>query len=74
MSKGQTFEQLYQEQTPLYEEFADLIIAGKEMHAEQVAAMIEDQIQHFDSSLVSWSITTNQWTLFPKILPQIISK
>ncbi len=53
MSKGQTFEQLYQERTPLYEDFADLIIAGKEMNAEQVAAMIEDQIQHFDSSLVS---------------------
>jgi len=49
MGKGQTFEQLYQERTPLYEKFADLIITCKELNAEQVAAMIENQIERFDS-------------------------
>lgn len=49
MNKGQTFEQLYQERTPLYEEFADLIITCKKMNAEQVAAMIENQIKRFNS-------------------------
>jgi len=48
MNKGQTFEQLHLERTPLYEEFSDLTITCKEMNAEQVAAMIENQIKHFD--------------------------
>ncbi|MCK5826285.1 MAG: shikimate kinase [Desulfuromusa sp.] len=47
MNKGQTFEQLYQERTPLYEKFADLTIACGEMNAEQVAAVIEKKLERF---------------------------
>ena len=46
MSKGQTFEQLYQERTPLYEKFAELTISGEGVNAEQVAAKIEEDICH----------------------------
>jgi len=46
MSKGQTFEQLYQERTPLYEKFAELTISGEGVNAEQVAAKIEQDICH----------------------------
>lgn len=44
MSKGQTFEQLYRERTPLYEKFADLTISCDEINAEGVAAKIEEEI------------------------------
>ena len=46
MSKGQTFEQLYQERTPLYEKFSELTISGEGVNAEQVAAKIEEDICH----------------------------
>jgi shikimate kinase len=46
MSKGQTFEQLYQERTPLYEQFAQLTISGEGENAEQIAAKIEKEICH----------------------------
>jgi len=45
MAKEQTFEQLYQERTPLYEKFAKLTISGEGINAEQVAAMIEKEIE-----------------------------
>ena len=45
MDKGQTFSQLYQERTPLYEKFADLTILCNELSAEQVAAKIETEIE-----------------------------
>ncbi|MDA3903761.1 MAG: shikimate kinase [Desulfuromusa sp.] len=41
MAKGQTFEQLYLERTPLYEKFSDLTISCAEINAERVAAKIE---------------------------------
>jgi len=44
MAKGQTFKQLYQERTPLYEKFANLTIPCNEINAEQVAAKIEKGI------------------------------
>ena len=44
MDKGQTFEQLYRERTPLYEKFADLTILCENINAEQVAARIEKEI------------------------------
>ena len=44
MAKEQTFEQLYQERTPLYEKFAELTIPGEEINAEQVAEKIEKEI------------------------------
>ncbi|MDX2493932.1 MAG: shikimate kinase [Desulfuromusa sp.] len=44
MSKGQTFEQLYQERTPLYEKFAAVTIACAEINADRVAAKIEKEI------------------------------
>jgi shikimate kinase len=44
MTKGQTFEQLYLERTPLYEKFAELTIACDNLTTEQVAAQIEDEI------------------------------
>lgn len=47
IDKGQTFSQLYQERTPLYEKFADLTIFCTAMTAEQIAAKIEEQIQPF---------------------------
>ncbi len=47
MNKGQTFEQLYQERSPLYEEFADLTITCGELNAEQVAAAIEKKLDSF---------------------------
>ena len=45
MGKNQTFEQLYQERTPLYEKFSDLTIPCGEMNAEQVAALAEKKIE-----------------------------
>ena len=45
MAKEQTFEQLYQERTPLYEKFTKLTISGEGINAEQVAAMIEKEIE-----------------------------
>ncbi len=51
MNKGQTFEQLYQERTPLYEKFADLTLTCEEMNAEQVAAIIENKIERLDPAL-----------------------
>ncbi|MDX2496090.1 MAG: shikimate kinase [Desulfuromusa sp.] len=44
MAKEQTFEQLYQERTPLYEKFAKLTISGEGINAEQVAATVEREI------------------------------
>ena len=44
IDKGQTFEQLYQERTPLYNKFADLTISCEDVNAEQVAAKIEKVI------------------------------
>jgi len=51
MGKGQTFTQLYQERTPLYEKFADLTISCKETNAERVAAKIEENINQHWSTL-----------------------
>ncbi len=51
MNKGQTFEQLYQERTPLYENFADLTLTCEEMNAEQVAVIIENKIERLDPAL-----------------------
>ncbi len=45
MGEGQTFEQLYNERTPLYQKFADLTIPCQGCNAEQVAAAIEEQIK-----------------------------
>jgi len=45
MGRGQTFEQLYQERTPLYEKFAEVSIACRNLNAEQVAAAIEKQVK-----------------------------
>ncbi len=47
MTKDQTFAQLYQERTPLYEKFAELTIPCDELSAEQVAAKIETEIEQF---------------------------
>lgn len=44
MGKNQTFEQLYQERTPLYEQKADLTINCNNMNAEQVAATLEQTV------------------------------
>lgn len=44
MEKGQDFEQLYRERTPLYEQVADLTIDGNNLNAEQVAISIEKKI------------------------------
>ncbi|MEA3362643.1 MAG: shikimate kinase [Thermodesulfobacteriota bacterium] len=44
MAKEQTFEQLYQERTPLYKKFAKLTISGEGINAEQVAATVEKEI------------------------------
>ena len=44
MAKEQTFEQLYQERTPLYEKFSELTISGEGINAEQVAGKIEKEI------------------------------
>ena len=44
MSRGQSFEQLYAERTPLYEKFADLTIDCGDLNAEQVAAKIETEV------------------------------
>ena len=41
MEKGQDFEQLYRERTPLYERAADLIIDADGLNAEHVAMAIE---------------------------------
>lgn len=45
MSKGQSFEDLYKERTPLYEEYADWTIHCSGKNAEQVAASIEAQVE-----------------------------
>ena len=51
MKKGQSFEQLYQQRTPLYQQAADLTIECDQLNAEQVAASIEAtmtaKLQHF---------------------------
>lgn len=44
IAKGQTFEQLYRERTPLYENFSDLTLFCADLNAEQVAAKIEKEI------------------------------
>ena len=44
MTKGQTFEELYQERTPLYKKFADITIFSSDNNAEQVAAKIEREL------------------------------
>ena len=52
MGKNQTFDQLYQERTPLYEKFADLTVPCAGYSAEQVAANIEQQVrQHWPDLL-----------------------
>lgn len=45
MGKGQTFEHLYNERTPLYEKFAELTIPCNERNAEQVAAAVEELVR-----------------------------
>ena len=48
IDKDQTFEQLFQERTPLYQHHADLTVATMDLSAEQVAAAIEVNIkQHW---------------------------
>ncbi len=44
MGKDQTFEQLYQERTPLYEKFAQIKISGQENNVELIAAQIEEEL------------------------------
>ncbi|MCK5784330.1 MAG: shikimate kinase [Desulfobacterales bacterium] len=44
MEKGQTFEQLYRERTPLYKKFADMTISCEDINGEQVAAKIEKEM------------------------------
>ena len=44
MAKGQTFEQLYQERTPLYQQYAELTVDCGKLSAEEAAASIEQQI------------------------------
>ncbi len=51
MNQGQTFEQLYQERTPLYKKFADLTLTCEKMNAEQVAVIIENKIERLDPAL-----------------------
>ncbi len=46
MGKGQTFEHLYNERTPLYQKYADLTIPCQGCNAEQVAAAIEQQVKN----------------------------
>jgi len=45
MSKGQSFADLYQERTPLYEKYANTCIDCSELNAEQVAAEIEKRLE-----------------------------
>ena len=45
MEKGQSFEQLYRQRTPLYQQAADLTIECAQLNAEQVAATIEAALQ-----------------------------
>ncbi|PLY02839.1 MAG: shikimate kinase [Desulfuromonas sp.] len=52
MEQGQTFAQLFQERTPLYELYADLTIDCSGLNAEQVAAAAEEAIRS------SWSELT----------------
>ncbi len=47
IDKGQTFNQLHLERTPLYEKYADLTIPCAKMSAEQIAAKIEEAVQPF---------------------------
>ncbi|MBW2660022.1 MAG: shikimate kinase [Deltaproteobacteria bacterium] len=54
MNKKQTFEQLYQERTPLYEKFAELTISGEGINAEQVAGKIEKEICRRWPTLSPW--------------------
>jgi len=44
MARGQSFEQLYAERTPLYEKSADVRIACDDLNVEQVAARIESEV------------------------------
>ncbi|WP_321389146.1 shikimate kinase [uncultured Desulfuromusa sp.] len=55
MSKGQSFQDLYQERTPLYEKFADITIFSAEQNAEQVAAQIERKLISLGNALPSES-------------------
>ncbi len=45
MAKGQSFAQLYNERTPLYEKYADQVISCSGLNAEQVAAQIEAVVE-----------------------------
>ena len=40
----ETYEQLYRERQPLYEQYAEVTIAGAGMTVENVAAAIEEQV------------------------------
>ena len=42
LRKGQTLKDLYEERTPLYEQYADLVIDEKNMDLQQVALAISD--------------------------------
>ena len=53
MAKGQTFEQLYRERTPLYEKFADLTISCENLNTEQVVTKIEKEINQRWLALLS---------------------
>jgi len=44
MERGQSFEQLYQERTPLYAQEADLTINCAKLNAEQIAIRIEEEL------------------------------
>jgi shikimate kinase len=52
MGKGQSFEDLYAERTPLYQRFADVTIAADGKNAELIAADIE-------KNLKQWAKNTN---------------
>ncbi len=55
MAKQQTFDQLYQERTPLYEKFAELTISAEGINAEQVAKEIEKKICQRRTAPMPWS-------------------
>lgn len=44
MAAGQSFAQLFQERTPLYEQYADWTLPCSELSAEEVAAQIEREL------------------------------
>ncbi len=45
MADGQTFDQLYHERIPLYEEFSELTVHCAALNAEQVAVELEREIK-----------------------------